>query len=113
MMEAELVAAALTMKELVFCSNMMKGFGFGMRFDRGPVYIDNTSTLYVAGNRNYSLRAKHVALRYVFVQELVKEERITVHYYVRTEDQLADIDTKYVSKHRHRYPLSLITSFKA
>ena len=32
-MEAELVAAALTMKETVFCSNMMKELGFGMRFD--------------------------------------------------------------------------------
>ena len=44
-MEAELVAAALTMKETVFCSNMMKKLGFGMRFDNVPVYIDNTSTL--------------------------------------------------------------------
>ena len=42
-MEAELVAAALTMKEAVFCSNMMKELGFGTRFDNVPVYIDNTS----------------------------------------------------------------------
>ena len=28
-MEAELVAAALTMKEIAFCSNMMKELGFG------------------------------------------------------------------------------------
>ena len=36
-MEAELVAAALTMKETVLCSNMMKGLGFGTRFDNVPV----------------------------------------------------------------------------
>ena len=50
-MEAELVAAALTMKEAVFCYNMMKELGFGTRFDNVPVYIDNTSTLHVAGNQ--------------------------------------------------------------
>ena len=71
-MEAELVAAALTMKEAAFCSNMMKELGFGTRFDNVPVYVDNTSTLHVAGNQTYSPRVKHVALRFFFIQELVK-----------------------------------------
>ena len=70
-MEAELVAAALAMKEAVFCSNMMKGLGFGPRFDSVPPYNDNTSALHVAGNRTYSSRVKHVALRYFFTQELI------------------------------------------
>ena len=111
-MEAELVAAALTMKEAVFCSNMMKELGFGTRFDNVPVYIDNTSTLHVAGNQTYSPRVKHVALRFFFVQELVKEGRISIHY-VKTEDQLADIGTKHLSKHRHRYLIKLIGDFRA
>jgi len=111
-MEAELVAAALTMKEAVFCSNMMKELGFGTRFDSVPLYIDNTSALHVAGNRTYSSRVKHVALRYFFIQELVKEGRISIHY-VKTEDQLADIGTKHLSKHRHRYLIKLISEFRA
>ena len=112
MMEAELVAAALTMKESVFCSNMTKELGFGKRFNCVPVYIDNTSTLHVAGNRTYSPQVKHVALRYFFFQELVKEGRISVHY-VKTENQLADIGTKYLSKHRHRHLIDLIKNFTA
>ena len=84
-MEAELVPAALAMKEAVFCSNMMKELGFGTRFDSLPLYIDNTSVLQVAGNRTYSSRVKHVALRRFFIQELVKEGRNTVKY-VKTED---------------------------
>ena len=63
-MEAEPVAVALAVQEAVFCSNMMKELGFGTRFDCVPLYIDNTSTLHVAGNRTYSSRVKHVALRY-------------------------------------------------
>ena len=74
------MAAALTMKETVFCSNMMKELGFGTRFDSVPVYIDTTSTLHVAGNQTYSPPVKHVALRFFFAQELVKEGRISIHY---------------------------------
>ena len=106
------MAAALAMKEAVFCSNMMKELGFGTRFDSVPLYIDNTSALHVAGNRTYSSRVKHVALRYFFIQELVKEGRITVKY-VKTEDQLADIGTKHLSKQRQRYLLKLISEFRA
>ena len=63
-MGAKLVAAALAMKdEAVFCSNTMSGLGFGVSFGSVPLYIDNTSVLHVAGNRTYSPRAKHIALR--------------------------------------------------
>ena len=47
-MEAELVAAALAMKEAVFCSNVMKELGFGTRFDSVPLYINSTSALRVS-----------------------------------------------------------------
>ena len=70
-MEAELVAATLTMKGAMFCYNMMKELGFGTRFDNVPVYIDKISTLHVAGNHTYSPRVKHVALRFFFVQKLL------------------------------------------
>ncbi|CAN0444133.1 unnamed protein product, partial [Ascophyllum nodosum] len=60
-----------------------------------PLYLDNTSTLHVAGNRTYSSRAKHIALRYFFVQELAEEGMITIHY-VNTQDQLADLGTKHL-----------------
>ena len=45
------------------------------------MYIDNTSTLHVVGNQTYSPRVKHVALRFFFVQELVKEGRISIHFF--------------------------------
>ena len=42
--EAELVGAALAMKEeAVFCSNMMLEVGFDKSFGSVPLYIDNTS----------------------------------------------------------------------
>lgn len=89
-MEAELMAAVLTMREAMFCSNMMREMEFGTRFGSVPVQIDNISTLHVAGNRTDSWRVKHVALRYFFIQESVKEGRIDIRH-VKTEDKLADV----------------------
>ena len=66
-MEAELVAAALAMKdEAVFCSNTMSGLGFGESFGSVPLHIDNTSMQHIPDNRTYIPRAKHIALRYYF-----------------------------------------------
>ena len=55
-MEAELVAAALAMKDAVFCSNRMKELGFGTCFDSVQLYTDNTSALHVTANQTYSSR---------------------------------------------------------
>ena len=86
-MEAEVVAVPLTMKEeAVLCSNMMSELGFGESFGSVPLHIDNTSALHIADSRNYSPRAKHIALRYYFfVQELVEEGKVSIHY-VKSED---------------------------
>ena len=79
-MEAELVVVAVTMKEAVFCSNMMLELGFKEEFGSVPLYIDNTSALHGVGNRTYSPRAKHMTLRYFFVQELVEEGKNIIYF---------------------------------
>ena len=77
-MGAELVARAITMKELLFCSNMMVELGFSEGFENVYVYFNKTSALHVAENWTFSPRAKHIALRYFFVQELAKEGKIAI-----------------------------------
>ena len=111
-MEAELVAAALAMEdEAVFCSNTMSGPGFGESFGSVPLHIDNTSALYITGNRTFIPRAKHIALRfYFFVQELV-EGKVSIHC-VKSEGQLADLGTKHHRKHRHRDLVEFINDFR-
>ena len=54
--EAELVAAALAMIEIVFCSNMVTKLGFEAESKTAPLNIDSTSTLFVVGNRTYCTR---------------------------------------------------------
>ena len=101
------MAAAVTMKEAVFCSNMMLELGFKEGFGSVPLYINITSVLHVTGNRTYSPRAKYIALRYFFVQELVEEGKITI-YFVKIQDQITDLGTKHANKHRQRALIKLI-----
>ena len=99
-------------KEAIFCPSTMLELGFDERFGSVPLYIDNTSALHVVGNRRtYSPRAKHIALWYVFEQELVDGGKVGIHY-VKSEDQLADVGTKHHSKHRHHDLIKLINEFK-
>ena len=70
-MEAELVAAERAMKKALICFNMMKELGFGTRFESVAPYTDNTSALHVTVR-------ERVALRYFFIEQLVKEGSITV-----------------------------------
>ena len=108
--ETELVVAALAMIEAVFCSNMMLELGFKEGFGSVPSHVDNTSALHVAGNSTYNPRAKHIALRYSFVQKIVEEGKITIHF-VKTQDQIDDLGNKHANKHRHRALIKLIREF--
>ena len=86
-------SAALTIKETVFCYNVIE-LGFEKLFNSVLLYLDNTSTLHVAGILTYSTRVKHIALSYFFVQELVEEGKIPIHY-VNTQDKRSDLGTKH------------------
>ena len=79
-MEAELVAAALATREAVFFQNMMTELGFKEEFNCVPLHIDNTSALHVAQNQTNSSRYyKNVALRKLYVREIIKEGHVSIH----------------------------------
>ena len=50
-METEVVAAALAMKEAIYCAGMMGELEFEETFTCVPIHIDNNSALHVAGNK--------------------------------------------------------------
>lgn len=105
------MAAALIMKEVRFCSNLMVKLSFKRRFSGVPLYISNTSNLHGADKCTCCPREKHNALRYFFIQDIVEEGKITIHY-VNTQDQLADLDPKHLGKHSDRALIKLAKNFK-
>ena len=89
---------APTIKEAVICSNMVLELVFDESFGNVPLYIDHTLALHVTGDRTYSPRVKDIALGYFFVQELVEDGNISIHY-VKTEDQLVYKEIASLEKH--------------
>ena len=90
---------------------MLTELGFVKEFEQVPRHIDIMATLHVIGNRAFSSRTKHIALRFLHIRELVKETKITAHY-ISTESQLTDIGTKHLNKHRLQQLLQMIKSFE-
>lgn len=108
--EAELQALSYSAKEAVYLSNFTKELGFNT-FGSVPINSDSTGALTVAGNAMFSSRTKHVALRFHFIQELIKRNQITLHY-KPSEQQLADLATKHLSKQRFANIVQQIQDFK-
>ena len=110
--QTDLVAAALPMKKAVFCSNITVELGFEKTFSTVPFYFDNTFNLHVVpGNRTYSPSAKHIALRYFFVQKQAEEGKIAIHY-INTQSQLENLGIKHLGKHRDRVFIKRINDFE-
>ena len=70
-------------------------------FSSVPTNSDSKGALSVAGNTMFSSGTKHIALRFFFVRELIKSNKITRHHRP-TQQMLADIATKHLSKQRFR-----------
>ena len=79
-------------------------------FAQVPLYCDNTATLHALGNRSFSSRTKHIALRFFFIRELVTEGKISIHY-IPTDDNPAGIGTKHLNKHRFKHLMDVISNF--
>ena len=107
--ESELQALSYGAREAVYLSSFLTELGL-KDSSQVPIRSDSTGALSGAGNSMFSARTKHIALRYFFVRELVKKNKITLHY-TPTKQMLADIATKHLSKHTFRDLLQQIKNF--
>ena len=107
--KSELQALSYGAKEAVYLSNFLMELGFET-FSSVPINSDSTGALSVAGNAMFSSRTKHIALRFFFVRELIKRNEITLHH-KPTQQMLADIATKHLSKQKFRELLQQIKVF--
>ena len=98
--ESELQALSYGPREAVYLSNFLMELGF-KTFSSVPINSDSAGVLSVAGNAMFSSRTKHIAIRFFFVRELIKRNKITLHH-KPTQQTLADIATKHLSKYRFR-----------
>jgi len=71
-------------------------------FDKGPLKLlcDNLSASSIAKNPINHKRTKHIDVRYHFIRDKVNKNEIIVEY-VNTQNNVADILTKGLSKQKH------------
>ncbi|GJX21428.1 retrovirus-related pol polyprotein from transposon TNT 1-94 [Tanacetum coccineum] len=67
-----------------------------------PLYCDSQSVIALSCNFMQHSRMKHIAVRYHFIKEQVKNE-IVEHYFVKIAYKLADIFTKALARERFEF----------
>ncbi|CAJ2666783.1 unnamed protein product [Trifolium pratense] len=94
--EAEYRAMANTAAELTWLTFLLKDLHVPLASP--PIlYCDNISSLHMTINPVFHARSKHIELDYHFVRERVALGLLATHY-IPTNDQVADLFTKPVSK---------------
>ena len=108
--EAEYVAAAACCSQLLWIRQHMEDFGIHIKAI--PLMCDNTSAVSMGKNPVHHKRTKHIDVRHHFLRDNVEKGNIVLTY-CPTEEQIADIFTKALSKdqfERNRLKLGMLIS---
>nr|GFB46567.1 copia protein [Tanacetum cinerariifolium] len=75
---------------------------YGFNYNKISLYCDSQSAIAISCNPIQHSRTKHIHTQYHFIKEQV-ENGIIELYFVRTENQLADMFTKALPEDRFKY----------
>ena len=90
--KAEYVASANATKEAVWLRTLLKKVGYPQS-QATIVHADNQGAIALAQNPIFHSRAKHIDIRFHFIQEHIKKNEIKLQY-ISTHQMVADILTK-------------------
>jgi hypothetical protein len=104
--EAEYIAAAHAAKEIYWLRAFLGEIGRDMA--QPTIFrCDNQSTIAICRDNKFHARTKHIDIRYHFVREAVEAGHIVAHY-IPTDENLADIFTKALSRYKFEYFVKLL-----
>ncbi|GKC88635.1 retrovirus-related pol polyprotein from transposon TNT 1-94 [Tanacetum coccineum] len=95
--EAEYIALSGCCAQVLWMRSQLTGYGLG--FDKIPMYCDNKSAIVLCCNNVQHSQSKYINIRFHFIKEQV-ENGVMELYFVNTEYPLADIFTKALCKER-------------
>lgn len=98
--EAEYVSAAEAAKEMVWLRRLLEEMIGEGRIKKPILYVDNQSAIKMIENESMHRHAKHIDVRYHFIQRFVRKGEFIVKY-IPSAEQLADILTKPLPKDKH------------
>ncbi|KAK0596555.1 hypothetical protein LWI29_016765 [Acer saccharum] len=104
--EAEYVAAAKATSQAIWLRRILEDIGEKQE-DPTVLYCDNKSAIAMGKNPISHDRTKHIAIKFHFIREAVEQGEIQLMY-CRTQDQMADVLTKAVTRDKFIYLRELI-----
>ena len=90
--ESEYYSLSECSKHCIWYLNILKELDFKINF----INIINKATIYNSKNQSINPKTKHIDIRFHYVRELIKENKIKLNY-VKSEKNLADGFTKYLN----------------
>lgn len=98
--EAEYVAAALTVSEMIYIRGVLQDLNCDN--EMCYLYIDNQSTIKMIESYENSKRSKHIDIKVHFIKDVVNKNLVKLKY-VQSNENRADVLTKSLSKLKHDY----------
>lgn len=99
--EAEYMALSSACKEVVYIRSFLREIGYNELVNKPTeLYGDNLSSHQLVKNPVHHARSKHIDIRVHYIREVYSKNLIELKY-VPTEDNVADVFTKNLSKSKH------------
>ena len=99
--EAEYIAACSTCSEAVWLQKLLSGL-FDLELDATCIYFDNQSCIKLSKNPVFHDKSKHIAIKYQYICDMMEKGVVKLQY-VATDEQVADVLTKPLSKVKFEY----------
>jgi hypothetical protein len=100
-MQAEYIALYEATRECIWLNLLLKELGRNETTTSIPIPIyikcDNQSCIALAKNPENHARSKHIEIKYHFIREKIEDKSVEI-LYCPTEEMIADIFTKQISK---------------
>ena len=107
--EAEYRAMALATCELIWLKHLLQELRFG-KDEQMQFICDNQATLHISSNLVFYEKTKHIEVDCHFIREKIASGCMTTSF-VNSNDQLADIFTKFLTGPRIKYICDKLSAF--
>ena len=97
--EAEYIALAGAAQEAVWLREFLTNIDKGQR-ENTIIYDDSQAAVAMTQNPEYHGRAKHIDIKYHYIQEQVEKNVVTLKY-CPTNNMVADVLTKGLAREKH------------
>ena len=107
--EAEYRVMALATCELIWLKHLLQELRFG-KDEQMQFICDNQATLHISSNLVFYEKTKHIEVDCHFIREKIASGCMTTSF-VNSNDQLADIFTKFLTGPRIKYICDKLSAF--